>query len=69
MLFVNAKVFTGTGEDDFATAFRIDDGVFTWVGDAAEVGRRASTSAARPCCPGSSTCTPTRACWRAWPTR
>jgi predicted amidohydrolase YtcJ len=36
VLFVNAKVFTGTGEDDFATAFRIDDGVFTWVGDMPE---------------------------------
>lgn len=37
MLFVNAKVFTGTGEDDFASAFRIDDGVLTWVGDRSEV--------------------------------
>ena len=37
MLFVNAKVFPGTGEDDFATAFRIEDGVFTWVGDESEV--------------------------------
>jgi len=36
-LFVNAKVFTGTGEEDFATAFRIDDGIVTWVGDAADV--------------------------------
>jgi predicted amidohydrolase YtcJ len=36
-LFVNAKVFTGTGEDHFATAFRIDEGVFSWVGDSAEV--------------------------------
>jgi predicted amidohydrolase YtcJ len=36
VLFVNAKVFLGTGEDDFATAFRIDDGVFTWVGDSPE---------------------------------
>jgi predicted amidohydrolase YtcJ len=36
-LFVNAKVFTGTGEDDFATAFRIDDGIFGWVGDQADV--------------------------------
>jgi hypothetical protein len=35
-LFVNAKVFTGTGEEDFATAFRIEDGVFTWVGDESE---------------------------------
>lgn len=36
-LFVNGKVFTGTDEDDFATAFRIDDGVFTWVGEVSEV--------------------------------
>ena len=31
-LFVNGKVFTGRGEDDFATAFRITDGMFSWVG-------------------------------------
>ena len=32
-LFTNAgKVFTGTGEDDFASAFRIRDGLFAWVG-------------------------------------
>ena len=37
MLFVNAKVFPGTGEADFASAFRIDDGVVTWVGDSADV--------------------------------
>jgi predicted amidohydrolase YtcJ len=36
VLFVNAKVFLGTGEDDFATAFRVEDGVLTWVGDASE---------------------------------
>ena len=36
-LYVNGKVFTGRGEDDFASAFRITDGVFGWVGDAAEV--------------------------------
>ena len=36
MLFVNAKVFTGTGEEDFATAFRIEDRVFTRVGHAPE---------------------------------
>lgn len=28
MLFRNAKVFTGRGEKDFATAFRITDGKF-----------------------------------------
>jgi predicted amidohydrolase YtcJ len=37
VLFVNAKVFPGTGEHDFASAFRIEDGVFTWVGDEPEV--------------------------------
>jgi predicted amidohydrolase YtcJ len=37
VLFVNAKVFPGTGEDDFASAFRIEDGLFTWVGDQSEV--------------------------------
>ncbi|MBO3130562.1 amidohydrolase [Dermatophilus congolensis] len=31
-LFINAKVFTGRGEDDFASAFRIDGGRFSWVG-------------------------------------
>lgn len=36
-VFTNAKVFTGAGEDDFASAFRIRDGVFDWVGDAADV--------------------------------
>jgi predicted amidohydrolase YtcJ len=36
-LFVNAKVFTGRGEDDFVSAFRIIDGVFAWTGDQAEV--------------------------------
>lgn len=36
-LFVNARVFTGRGEDDFASAFRITDGVFSWVGDQADM--------------------------------
>jgi predicted amidohydrolase YtcJ len=36
-LFVNGKVFTGRGEDDFATAFRITDGLFSWVGEQSEV--------------------------------
>lgn len=30
--FSNAKVFTGTGEDDWADSFRVEDGRFTWVG-------------------------------------
>ncbi|WP_411156010.1 amidohydrolase family protein [Microbacterium sp. NIBRBAC000506063] len=33
-LFTNAKVFTGTGEDDFVSAFRVEEGRFTWIGDA-----------------------------------
>lgn len=36
-LFVNGKVFTGRGEHDRASAFRITDGAFSWVGDQAEV--------------------------------
>lgn len=36
-LFVGATVFTGLGEHDRASAFRIDSGVISWVGDAAEV--------------------------------
>lgn len=31
------KIFTGTGEADFASAFAVQDGVITWVGDAAEI--------------------------------
>ena len=33
-LFVDARVFTGEGEDAFATAFRVTDGVVDWIGDA-----------------------------------
>lgn len=36
-LYVNAKVFTGTGPDHFASAFGITDGVFDWVGESADV--------------------------------
>jgi len=36
-LYVNGKVFIGRGEGDFATAFRITDGAFSWVGDQADV--------------------------------
>jgi predicted amidohydrolase YtcJ len=32
-LFVNGKVFTGLGEDDFVTSFRVAGGVFGAVGD------------------------------------
>lgn len=38
MLFVNGKVFTGRGENDFVTSFRITDGVFSSVGDDSRVG-------------------------------
>ncbi len=42
-LYVNAKVFTGRGEDDYASAFRITDGVFSWVGDQTEVNGDSAT--------------------------
>ena len=31
-LYYNAKVFTGRGENDFADAFRVSDGKFSWAG-------------------------------------
>lgn len=34
--FTNAKVFLGTGEHDFAGAFTVADGAFTWVGEPAD---------------------------------
>jgi predicted amidohydrolase YtcJ len=36
-LYVNGKVFTGEGETQFASAFRITDGAFSWVGDSSDV--------------------------------
>ncbi|MGM1017911.1 MAG: amidohydrolase [Actinomycetota bacterium] len=36
-VFTNGKVFTGEGEDAFASAFRIRDGLIDWVGDAADI--------------------------------
>ena len=36
-LFTNGKIFTGAGERDFASAFRVEDGAFAWVGEAAAV--------------------------------
>lgn len=36
-LFTNARVFTGTDETGFASAFRIVDGRFDWVGEASAV--------------------------------
>ena len=38
-LYVNGNVFTGRGEGDFATAFRITDGVFSWVGEHFDIAR------------------------------
>lgn len=35
--FTNARVFTGTGEADFAEAFRVSEGRFTWVGTDADL--------------------------------
>jgi predicted amidohydrolase YtcJ len=35
-LYVNGKVFTGEGENQFASAFRITDGAFSWVGDSSD---------------------------------
>lgn len=35
--FSNGQVFTGQGEDDFASAFTITDGVFTWVGSSSDL--------------------------------
>jgi predicted amidohydrolase YtcJ len=35
-LYVNGKVFTGEGENQFASAFRVTDGLFSWVGDSSE---------------------------------
>jgi predicted amidohydrolase YtcJ len=36
-LYVNGKVFTGEDETHFASAFRIIDGAFSWVGDSSDV--------------------------------
>lgn len=34
VLFTNGRIFTGTGEDDFVSAFRATDGHIDWVGEA-----------------------------------
>jgi predicted amidohydrolase YtcJ len=39
--YINAKVFTGRAEDDFASAFTVADGRFTWVGDRPPAGEGA----------------------------
>lgn len=36
-VFTDGRIFTGRGEDDFVTAFRVTDGVVDWLGDAADV--------------------------------
>ncbi|WP_395638623.1 amidohydrolase [Pseudolysinimonas sp.] len=43
-LFTNAVVFTGRDENDRASALRIEEGLVTWVGDAAEVAGEPSTN-------------------------
>lgn len=35
--YTNAKVFTGSGPEDFVSAFTIEDGVFTWTGESEDV--------------------------------
>lgn len=36
-VFTGGRIFTGRGEDDFASAFRVTDGTIDWIGDAAEI--------------------------------
>ncbi|GGH46908.1 amidohydrolase [Microbacterium album] len=36
-IFTGGRVFTGRGETDFVSAFRVTDGVIDWVGDASGV--------------------------------
>ena len=40
--YTAAKVFTGAGPEDFCSAFSVEDGVFTWVGDADDVAAAAA---------------------------
>jgi predicted amidohydrolase YtcJ len=35
--FVNGKIFTGRSEEEFVSAFRIEDGKFTWIGSSSDV--------------------------------
>jgi predicted amidohydrolase YtcJ len=41
-LYANGKVFTGEGETRFASAFRIADRAFSWVGDSSDVAGEAA---------------------------
>ncbi len=51
-LFTNAKVFTGTGEHDFATAFQVRGGVVERVGDAGASADEAIDLGGRTVLPG-----------------
>ncbi|GAA5036328.1 amidohydrolase [Microbacterium fluvii] len=52
-LFIGAKVFTGASEGEFATAFRIVDGLVDWVGSQEEVaGEEALDLGGRTVVPG-----------------
>src|SRR5687768_3563938 len=42
-LFIGADVFTGRSASDRASAFRVDAGLITWVGDAGEVAGEPAT--------------------------
>jgi len=44
-VFVNGKIFTGRGESDFASAFRVTDGMFTWVGSQSDLSREDTAAA------------------------
>lgn len=35
--FINGKIFTARNEEEFVTAFKVADGMITWVGDKSEV--------------------------------
>ena len=53
LLFTGGRVFTGTGETDSATAFRVVDGAFAWVGDDEHVrGERSVDLGGRTVVPG-----------------
>lgn len=51
-LFTNANVFTGRDAHDRAAAFRVEDGVVTWVGDAAPAGEPSVDLGGRTVLPG-----------------
>lgn len=52
-LFTNAQVFTARSAHDRASAFRVEDGLVTWLGDAADVaGEEATDLGGRVVLPG-----------------